>query len=150
MQYKLNLYYMGMVYSIYIYMYLYEKRYEIIVKAHRVQNYPQFSRVNNIRADDFPPLIHCRRAAFGVGKHVLHLQTNPDDNRIYKTLDRFYYTQTETPSVNRIRPIYFHLFESHVYTINTYTDDIYTERYLYHRTVKIIYVSIIYLDTYRH
>jgi len=55
---------------------------------------------------------------------VLHLQTNPDDNRIYKTLDRFYYNQTETSSANRIHPIHFHLFKSHVYVINTYTDDI--------------------------
>lgn len=55
---------------------------------------------------------------------MLHLQTNPDDNRIYKTLDRFYYTQTEISSTNRIHPIYFHLFKSHVYVINTYTDDI--------------------------
>lgn len=52
---------------------------------------------------------------------MLHLQTNPDDNRIYKTRDRFYYTQMETLSVIRIRPIYLHLFKSHVYTDPKYT-----------------------------
>lgn len=68
---------------------------------------------------------------------MLHLQTNPDDNRIYKTLDRFYYNQTETSSANRIHPIHFHLFKSlmslksQMYVINTYTDDIHGKVPLY-------------------
>lgn len=88
------------------------KRYEIIVKAHRVTITHVYKR-----ATDFPPLMHCCRkaAAFeGWKTRVAFTDTDPDDNHIYKADDRLFYcvfipTLTETSVVRKSFKSYFYV-----------------------------------------